>query len=129
VVGARGWGGVEVAGWVGRTTDEELAALYRGARCLVYPSLYEGFGLPLLEAMHNGCPVIASDIAALREVGGDAALYCDALQPPAIAAALRVLIEHPARRDELRERGRARAGQFGWDASAQALLALVEATR
>jgi len=114
---------------LGTVDDATLKALYQRALTLVLPSLYEGFGLPLLEAMHNGCPVIASDIAALREVGGDAALYCDALQPPAIAAALRVLIEHPARRDELRERGRARAGQFGWDASAQALLALVEATR
>ena len=57
VVGARGWGGVEVEGWVGEVPDGELAALYRGARCVLYPSLYEGFGLPVLEAMACGVPV------------------------------------------------------------------------
>ena len=54
VVGARGWGGVETPGWVGEVSDEELAALYRGARALVFPSLYEGFGIPVLEAMASG---------------------------------------------------------------------------
>ncbi|HEY6511138.1 MAG TPA: glycosyltransferase family 1 protein [Burkholderiaceae bacterium] len=124
-------GGAEVPGVIdlGTVDDATLKALYQRALALVFPSLYEGFGLPLLEAMHNGCPVVASNAAAVREVCGDAAVYCDALQPQGIADALREVIEQPARRDELRERGRSRAGQFGWDTSAQSLLQLVEATR
>ncbi len=114
---------------LGTVDDGTLKALYQRALALAFPSLYEGFGLPLLEAMHNGCPVVASSAAAVREVCGDAALYCDPLVPQDIAAALRDLIERPARRDEMRERGRCRARQFGWDASASSMRELVEATR
>ena len=70
VVGARGWGGVETPGWVGEVSDEELAALYRGARALVFPSLYEGFGIPVLEAMACGTPVVTSRGGATEEVAG-----------------------------------------------------------
>ena len=79
VVGAGGWGGVDVPGWVGRVGDEELAALYRGARCLVFPSLYEGFGLPVLEAMACGTPVVTSRGGATEEVAGGAAVLVDPL--------------------------------------------------
>ena len=74
-----GWGGVEVPGWAGRVDDDELAALYRGARCLVFPSLYEGFGLPVLEAMACGTPVVTSRGGATEEVAGGAAVLVDAL--------------------------------------------------
>ena len=105
VVGAPGWGGVEVPGWAGRVDDDELAALYRGARCLVFPSLYEGFGLPVLEAMACGTPVVTTRGGATEEVAGGAAVLVDPLDPDAIAAGI---AEAKRRRDELR-RARARA--------------------
>jgi glycosyltransferase involved in cell wall biosynthesis len=81
VVGARGWGGVEPprsVTWLGDVDDEELAALYRGARCLVYASLYEGFGIPVAEALACGCPVVTTTGSAMEEVAGDQATYVDA---------------------------------------------------
>ncbi len=75
------------AGW-GAPSDEELAALYRGARCLVYPSLYEGFGIPVLEAMACGTPVVTSRGGATEEVAGGAAVLVDAADPEAIAAGI-----------------------------------------
>jgi glycosyltransferase involved in cell wall biosynthesis len=120
VVGAAGWGAVEVPGWRGRVDDEELAALYRGARCLVFPSLYEGFGLPVLEAMACGTPVVTTKGGATEEVAGGAAVLVDALDPASIAAGI---VEAEARRDELRRLGLERAGEFGWDRAAD----LVEA--
>jgi glycosyltransferase involved in cell wall biosynthesis len=111
VVGAQGWGGVEVDGWLGRVSDEELAALYRGARCLVYPSLYEGFGIPVLEAMACGTPVVTSTGGATEEVAGGAAVLVDPHDPTAIAAGIE---EAVARRDELRTRGLERAARFTW---------------
>jgi len=80
VVGARGWGGVhppKAVTWLGEVTDEELAALYRGARCLVYASLYEGFGLPVAEALACGCPVVTSAGSAMAEIAGDDAVYVE----------------------------------------------------
>jgi glycosyltransferase involved in cell wall biosynthesis len=77
VVGARGWGGVEPprnVTWLGDVPDEELARLYRGARCLVYASLYEGFGIPVAEALACGCPVVTSRDSAMAELAPDAAL-------------------------------------------------------
>ena len=106
VVGARGWGGVDVPGWVGELTDVELAAAYRGARCLVYPSLYEGFGLPVLEAMACCTPVVTSRGTAMEEVAGGAAVLVDPLDPDAIAAGI---ADAESRRDELVRLGSARA--------------------
>lgn len=80
VVGGRGWGGVEPPSnvtWLGETTDEELAALYRGARCLVYASLYEGFGIPVAEAIACGCPVVTSRGSPMAELAGEDAVYVD----------------------------------------------------
>jgi glycosyltransferase involved in cell wall biosynthesis len=112
VVGARGWGDVQADGWLGRVSDEELARLYRGARCLVYPSLYEGFGIPVLEAMACGTPVVTSRGGATDEVAGGAAVLVDPRDPTAIAAGID---EVTARRDELRARGLERAAQFTWE--------------
>ena len=88
VVGARGWGGVDVPGWVGRVSDEELARLYRGARCVVYASLYEGFGLPVLEAMASGTPVVTSAGGAMEELAGGAAVLVDPTDIDSIAAGI-----------------------------------------
>jgi glycosyltransferase involved in cell wall biosynthesis len=115
VVGAIGWGGVDVAGWVGEVTDEELAALYRGATCVLYPSLYEGFGLPVLEAMAAGTPVVTSRGTAMEEVAGGAAVLVDPLDAAAIAEGIR---EARSRRDELVRLGAERARSYTWGRSA-----------
>jgi glycosyltransferase involved in cell wall biosynthesis len=121
VVGAAGWGGVEVSGWRGRVDDEELAALYRGARCLVFPSLYEGFGLPVLEAMACGTPVVTTRGGATEEVAGGAAVLVDARDPASIAAGIG---EADRRREELRRLGLERARAFTWDRAADLVEAL-----
>ena len=117
IVGEAGWGDVRVDGWVGRVSDERLAELYRGARCLVYPSLDEGFGLPVLEAMACGTPVVTSAGGATEEVAGGAAVLVDPRDSTAIAAGLD---EAAQRRDELRQRGLERARAFSWAAVARA---------
>ena len=101
---------------LGSVPAEHLASLYRRAACLVYPSLYEGFGLPVLEAMACGCPVAASDAGAVPEVAGDAAVLFDPRDVEAMAAAM---LEADSRREELRERGLARAAAYTWDESAR----------
>ncbi len=111
VVGARGWGGVDVAGRVGEVPDHELAALYRGARCVLYPSLYEGFGLPVAEAMACGVPVVTSRGTAMEEVAGGAAVLVDPYDVGAIAQGIR---EAESRRDELVPLGLARAAALTW---------------
>ena len=121
VVGARGWGGVDVPGWVGRVPDEELARLYRGARCVVYASLYEGFGLPVLEAMAGGTPVVTSAGGATEELAGDAAVLVDPTDVEAIAAGI---AEAERRREELVPLGLARASAFTWQRAADTLEAL-----
>ena len=114
VAGARGWGGVEAPGatWLGEVSDEELAALYRGARVVVYPSLYEGFGIPVLEAMACGTPVVTSAGGATEEVAGGAAMLVDPLDPASIAAGLE---QAASCREELAARGLERARGFTWD--------------
>ena len=120
--------GVEGDGFhpMGYVTDPELRALYEHATCFVYPSLYEGFGLPPLEAMTCGCPVVVARAASLPEVCGDAVLYCDPRDANDIAQQIRVFLDDPARRAEFRDRGMARARAFTWERASTALLTLLE---
>ena len=125
VAGSRGWGTVEVDAphvrWLGRPDDADLAGLMRGALCLAYPSLYEGFGIPVLEAMLCGAPVVTSAGSAMEEVADGAAELVDPLEPASIAAGIERAI---TRRDELRAAGFERARRFSWDHTAAAATAI-----
>jgi len=109
------------ASWLGEVDDDELARQYRGARCVVYPSLYEGFGIPVLEAMACGAPVVTSAGGAMEEVAHGAAVLVDPLDAAGIAAGIAEAID---RRDELRGRGLARARSFSWADAAERTLAV-----
>jgi glycosyltransferase involved in cell wall biosynthesis len=116
VIGAPGWGEVDVES-SGFVDDDELARLYRGAAALVYPSLYEGFGLPVLEAMASGTPVVTATGGATAEVADGAAVLVDPLDVDGIAAGIQ---EAHRRREELRAAGLERARGFTWDVAAKA---------
>jgi glycosyltransferase involved in cell wall biosynthesis len=100
----------------GAVSNAELASLYRRAAVLAFPSLYEGFGMPPLEAMASGCPVAAANTAAIPEICGDAAVLFDPLDPESIAAGI---LEADGRSDELREKGLAHAAGFTWSETAR----------
>lgn len=104
----------------GEVSESELVSLYSGALALVYPSHYEGFGLPVLEAMQCGTPVILSRDPALVETAGDAALYAEGRETGEICRAMRALMENPGLRAVLRSRSLARAALFTWDRTARA---------
>jgi glycosyltransferase involved in cell wall biosynthesis len=115
IAGAGGWGGVRLDGdfveRIGRVSDERLAALYAGAACLAIPSIYEGFGLPAVEAMAAGTPVVAGARGSLPEIVGNAGVLVDPYDSGAIASGIERAI---AERDRLIALGRERAEQFGW---------------
>jgi glycosyltransferase involved in cell wall biosynthesis len=110
----------------GEVSDARLAALYRGAAAFVFPSLYEGFGLPVLEAMAYGVPVVASSAASVPEAGGDAALYFSPTDASAIAAQLTRVLTDQALAASLRALGLARAAAMTWGACAEKSLAALE---
>jgi glycosyltransferase involved in cell wall biosynthesis len=114
---------INFVGWV---PEEDLAALYNLADLLVFPSLYESFGIPLLEAMACGCPVIASKTGALPEIAGGAAYLVDPYDPDDIAEAMRKVLSDEALRKDLRERGLFRAKAFSWEKCAQETLTAIE---
>ena len=114
---------VRFLGWI---SAAELEGLYAAASCFVFPSLAEGFGLPVLEAMARGVPVACSARGSLAEVAGDAALLFDPESEPAIADAIRNLLSNSALRDRLRAAGRAQAARFPWSACADGTLASYE---
>jgi glycosyltransferase involved in cell wall biosynthesis len=133
LVGPIGWDAAPIlaaardqgAQLLGRVSEDELRALYAGASVFAYPSLYEGFGLPVIEAMAAGAPVVTSSVSSLPEVAGDAALLVDPTDTNAIASALTRLLSDPTLADDLRARSRARAAQFSWERTARETLALL----
>jgi glycosyltransferase involved in cell wall biosynthesis len=115
---------IQLTGWIAR---EELYRLYERALAFIYPSMFEGFGMPVLEAMAAGLPVACSDIPPLREVAGDAALFFDPLAEDAIASALESITSDSALRRRLAQAGPARARAFTWEKTAAATLRAVTA--
>ncbi|HTC73140.1 MAG TPA: glycosyltransferase family 1 protein [Solirubrobacteraceae bacterium] len=111
---------------LGRVSDPVLAELYRRCAVFCYPSLYEGFGLPVLEAMAAGAAVLTSNVSSLPEVGGDAVEYADPYDPAAIASALRGLLESPERRATLGAAARQRAAKFDWGATAEIIIKVLK---
>ncbi|MDF1544063.1 MAG: glycosyltransferase family 1 protein [bacterium] len=109
---------IQFAGYV---SYDRLRAYYANAACLVFPSLYEGFGLPPLEAMAAGTPALVSDRASIPEICGDAALYCDPESEPDIADKLDRILNDQKLREELIGKGKERAGLYSWDRSAEQL--------
>jgi glycosyltransferase involved in cell wall biosynthesis len=107
--------------------EETLAVMYRLASVFVFPSLYEGFGLPPLEAMASGTPVVTSNVSSLPEVAGNAALLVDPMNPEAIADGIQRVLTDDRLRQHLRERGIARARQFSWETSVRRVREIYEA--
>ena len=109
---------------LGRRSDDDLRDLYGAARLVAYPSVYEGFGLPVLEAMSAGVPVVATDVAALAEVAGDAAVLVPVGDVDALADAIRLVWSDERRRRELAARGRSRSTRYTWDACVDGIVDL-----
>ncbi len=138
IVGKRGWlyddffaqleasPAREAVIFPGFVPDADLPAIYAGSQAVAFPSEFEGFGLPVLEGMASGAPVICSNTSSLPEVAGDAALLVDPLDTDALAAALRRVLADPALAADLRSRGYAQAARFSWPRAAQETVAVYE---
>ncbi|MFQ5830362.1 MAG: glycosyltransferase family 4 protein, partial [Candidatus Methylomirabilia bacterium] len=139
LVGSEGWRNREILKrltaspraasirWLGYRDDQEVPVLVSGAACLVYPSLYEGFGLPPLEAMASGVPVVVSEVPALREVVADAGLVVDPRDPEQIARAIAHILGDKDLQHALGARGLERASQFSWELTARRTVEVYEA--
>ena len=138
LVGSRGWlydeffGALAALDWRDRVVlpgfveDADLPAVYAGAMMTAQPSLYEGFGLPVLEAMGSGSPVACSNVSSLPEVGGDAALYFDPTEVDSMSDTLRALATDEHLRESLRARGLGQASHFSWRRTAELTISLYE---
>ena len=134
LAGPQGWGTDEILDslnqlncrvnirWLRFVTDQDLTALYAGALFLAFPSLLEGFGLPILEAMSVGCPVLTSNISSMPEVAGEAALYVDPLSVDSIAEGMKTLAGDSKLRKRLSTLGHERARLFSWDNTAREMV-------
>jgi glycosyltransferase involved in cell wall biosynthesis len=137
LVGGSGWATGEIDAAIarhrelvrplGHVPEADLPGLYREASVFAYPSLFEGFGLPVLEAMTAGSAVVTSNLSSLPEVGGDAVRYVDPYDVDSIRTALEALLRDPSERGRLAAKGRERARRFSWDRTARETLALLEA--
>ncbi|GAA6167814.1 glycosyltransferase family 4 protein [Sessilibacter corallicola] len=138
VVGMKGWGRDELAYSIQRfnlhsnvdvkdyLSESELIDLYRGAHALVMPSLYEGFGMPLVEAMSCGIPVITSNCSSMPEVAGNAALYVDPFDVGSIADAMILMSDDVVKHKELSQNAVVKVKEYSWEKSAQKMIALIE---
>ena len=133
IAGQHGWMWEEIEAEANRTprvhllgymSDDQLPALYAGAAVVAMPSLYEGFGLPLLEAMACGVPLVASNVSCFPEVVGNAAVMLDPTDEESWAATMNGLLDDPAQRESLRQNGMARAKEFTWERTASQTLAV-----
>jgi glycosyltransferase involved in cell wall biosynthesis len=114
--------------FLGYVSDEELSVLYSSCFAFIYPSYYEGFGLPVLEAMSCGAAVITSNTSSLPEVGGDAVLYIDPRSKKSLVEAMKGLLDNPSLIPELRMKSKERAKIFSWDKAAEPVLKIYEKT-
>lgn len=138
IVGRRGWQYEEILNapqkynvkdrvlFLQNVGDEQLPSLYKNAQFFILPSLYEGFGIPVLEAMNYGCPVIVSNVSSLPEVGGDAALYVDPSSSEDIAKKMQKLLDDGNLRKDLIQKGKKQVEKFSWEKSARETLAVLE---
>lgn len=138
IVGRRGWQYEEILNapqkynvkdrvlFLQNVGDEQLPSLYKNAQFFILPSLYEGFGIPVLEAMNYGCPVIVSNVSSLPEVGGDAVLYVDPSSSEDIAKKMQKLLDDGNLRKDLIQKGKKQVEKFSWEKSARETLAVLE---
>lgn len=138
IVGKKGWlyedilsapqkfGVLERVKFLDFVEDKDLPSLYKNALCFVLPSLYEGFGLPVLEAMKHGCPVITSNVSSLPEAGGDAAIYFDPNNSDDIKEKIEKVIKNPTLRQEMIEKGYNQIKKFSWEKTAKETLRVLE---